>query len=306
MKGEITVDIKKVQYFLAVAETLNFKKAAEKLYISTQALSLQIIQIENELGARLLERTTKKVQLTTEGELFVSKFSPVLKHYEKALREFSDYIEKHKEIVRIGFFNGMEQSKSVTPVVNYLADMASNAEIDVFSSSLGNLKKLMKEDKIDLAVTLLHDNERWDDFEKIVLEKIPVQIVVSKRHPWAAKEKITAEDIKDGTLLLLQLDRGEFIDESIYGSIKCKDSKVVPDVDSLMITLNMGNSFGILPRKFPQMKPRMYKTFKMPPEYLFNFYNACIYKKESPFAGLFETLKEFNINSKKDVPGEPF
>jgi DNA-binding transcriptional LysR family regulator len=297
LRREIFMDIKKVHYFLEVAETLNFRKAAEKLYISTQALSLQIIQIENELGAKLLDRTTKRVLLTPEGELFVMKFKPVLKQYEKALREFNEYINKHKQIIRIGFFNGMEQSKSVTPVVNYLADLISKAEIDVFSSSLGNLKMLIKEDKIDLAVTLVHDRERWEDFETIVLEKIPVQIVVSKRHPWAAKDKITAEDIKDGTLLLLQLDRGEFVDESIYGSIDCKDSKIVPDVDSLMITLNMGNSFGILPKKFPQMKPKMYKTFRMPPEYLFYFYNACIYKKDSPYTDLFKTLKDFKINS---------
>jgi len=287
------MDIKKVQYFLTVSETLNFKKAAEKLYISTQALSLQVIQIENELGTRLLDRTTKRVMLTTEGELFVKKFTPVLKQYEKAVREFRDYVEKHKETVRVGFFNGMEQSKSVTPIVNYLADMASNAEIDVISSPLGSIKEHLREDRIDLAVTLIHEHEKWEGCEKIVLEKIPVQIVVSMRHPWAEKDRITAEDIKEGTLLLLQLDRGEFIDESIYGSIECRDSKVVPDVDSLMMTLNMGNSFGILPRKFPQMKPRMYKTFRMPAEYQFYFYNACIYKKGNPFTGLFETLRDF-------------
>jgi DNA-binding transcriptional LysR family regulator len=287
------MDIKKVQYFLTVAETLNFKKASEKLYISTQALSLQVMQIESELGAKLLDRTTKRVALTPEGELFVKKFTPVLKQYEKALREFRDYAEKHKETVRIGFFNGMEQSKSVTPIVNYLADMASNAEIEVVSSPLGSLKELLRQDRIDLALTLMHEHEKWENCEKIVLEKIPVQIVVSMRHPWAAKDRITAEDIREGTLLLLQLDRGEFIDESIYGSIGCRDSKVVPDVDSLMMTLNMGNSFGILPRKFPQMKPRMYKTFRMPPEYPFFFYNTCIYKTESPFAGLFESLRDF-------------
>jgi len=286
------MDIRKIQYFLTVAETLNFRKASEKLFISPQALSLQIIQMENELCVKLLKRTTKNVQLTPEGELFVKKFKPVLRQFDKALVEFKDYVANNKGTIRIGFFNGMDQSMSVTPVVNHLSDVASNMEIEVFSSTLGSIKKQMREDLLDLAVTLVHERERWDDFEKITMEKIPVQIVVSKRHPWASKDEITAEDIEEGTLLLLELDRDEFISGSIYGNIRCRDAKTVPDVDSLMMTLNVGNSFGIMPVKFHKIETGQYRAFSLPEEYSFCFHSACIYRKGSPFAELFETLKD--------------
>src|SRR6187455_2089427 len=62
-------DLRQLHYFIAVAETSSFRRAAERLHISQPPLSRQIRALEQGLGVRLFERTTAMVKLTREGEL---------------------------------------------------------------------------------------------------------------------------------------------------------------------------------------------------------------------------------------------
>ena len=68
------MDIRRIEYFLAVADTLSFTKAAAQLHISHQALSRQIQLLESELGGKLLERSTTHVALTEAGEKLSETF----------------------------------------------------------------------------------------------------------------------------------------------------------------------------------------------------------------------------------------
>lgn len=76
-----------MRYFLAVAETLHFRRAAEMLHLSQPSLSQQIQQIEAELGVVLFERTNRKVQLTPAGSALVPRLQAVLHNINEALEE---------------------------------------------------------------------------------------------------------------------------------------------------------------------------------------------------------------------------
>ena len=81
------MEIRQMRYFLAVAETLHFRRAADLLHLSQPSLSLQIRQMEEELGAQLFERTQRRVRLTAAGEALVPRLRTLLRSLDEAINE---------------------------------------------------------------------------------------------------------------------------------------------------------------------------------------------------------------------------
>ena len=75
---QIGVTIRQIQAFLAIAEIGNFTRAAERLHVAQPTLSLLLRQLEEELGARLLDRTTRRVELTAAGRDFKNSASRIV------------------------------------------------------------------------------------------------------------------------------------------------------------------------------------------------------------------------------------
>ncbi|MEK7831230.1 MAG: LysR family transcriptional regulator, partial [Acidobacteriota bacterium] len=73
------MELRQIRYFVAVAEELHFRRAAELVHVAQPALSQQIRQLEEEIGAALFERTHHKVQLTSAGKAFYARAQTILK-----------------------------------------------------------------------------------------------------------------------------------------------------------------------------------------------------------------------------------
>lgn len=104
------MELRHLKYFLAVAEELHFRKAAEKLYISQPGLSRQVKQLEELLGTPLLLRDKKKVSLTRAGEYLKGEVEFILNHLEVTKKQLRLIGEGQFGEVRMGFLGSAMQS----------------------------------------------------------------------------------------------------------------------------------------------------------------------------------------------------
>ncbi|WP_282049134.1 LysR family transcriptional regulator [Maribacter aquivivus] len=103
------IELRHLTYFLAVAQELHFRKAAEKLFISQPGLSRQIKQMEDILETQLFERNKKKVALTPAGHYLKTEVEYIFNHLEKVERQLKLVGDGNSGELRIGFLGSAMQ-----------------------------------------------------------------------------------------------------------------------------------------------------------------------------------------------------
>src|SRR5215472_14803354 len=96
------MELRHLRYFVAVAEELNFRGAAQRLNMAQPPLSAQIKSLEEELGARLLERTTRSVKLTSAGRIFLEDARSLLRSSALAAERAREAAQGLAGTLRVG------------------------------------------------------------------------------------------------------------------------------------------------------------------------------------------------------------
>jgi len=104
------MELRHINYFLAVAEDLHFRKAADRLFISQPGLSRQIKQLEKELGFLLFERNNRKVSLTKAGAYLKQEFSMALKNLDTVIQHAKLLDEGNEGQINFGYVGSAMQN----------------------------------------------------------------------------------------------------------------------------------------------------------------------------------------------------
>jgi DNA-binding transcriptional LysR family regulator len=148
------IELRHFVYFLAVAEELHYRKAAEKLYISQPGLSTQIKQMEGILQTQLFIRDKKKVRLTPAGEFLKGEVEFILNHLEQTKKQLKLIGEGHLGEIRIGFLGSAMQ----LVIPNLLLDLKEKFPfIHTSLEELSNRAQIsaILRDKLDLGFVRL-------------------------------------------------------------------------------------------------------------------------------------------------------
>lgn len=174
------IEIRHLKYFLAVAEELHFRKAAEKLFISQPGLSRQIKQMELELGLVLFERTNKKVVLTKAGNYLKDEVTMLLKNLNDSFDHAQLIQEGMEGHISIGYVGSAMQNvipelllkiKEDHPKVHYsLREMENPDQI-----------RALMQSEIDLAFVRLDKVPRGLEIRPVFEDTF--SLVLPKNHP---------------------------------------------------------------------------------------------------------------------------
>ena len=190
------MDLYQIRYFLAIAETSSFTKAAERLYVSQPSLSAGIKKLEKEMGVVLFERGGRKVLLTPAGEFFLKKAENILKEYQSALHVLKGF--KDSPTLKLGTLHTI-RGCNLARLIGAYRQQHPNVTIELYNSHLEELQDWLEQGKIDLAITSLGHNEDSKTSQELFRQKL--LLAVSPEHPFARRSSIQLADLEGEPLI---------------------------------------------------------------------------------------------------------
>ena len=181
------LDLRLVRYFTVVAECRHFGRAATELRIAQPSLSRQIRQLEQRLGARLLDRTPQGSRLTEAGEVFLPRARALLRSAAQAAAATRAAAQPSR--ITIGYTVGL----IVTPAVRNLRRQHPDADVQTLHLDWNEPREALLDHRVDAVVTRLPI--RTDGLHVTILYDEPRVLLVPVDHRLAGKESVTLDDI---------------------------------------------------------------------------------------------------------------
>ncbi|GAB7046408.1 LysR family transcriptional regulator [Catenuloplanes indicus] len=185
----VDLDLRLVQCFTVVAEHGHFGRAAEALRTTQPSLSRQIQRLEQQLGVRLLDRTTHGTRLTDAGEVFLPLAAGLLRAATEAMARTR--AAARPAAITIGYTKGLIITDGVRAMRRHHPDAEVHTRLLAWSESRGALVEHL----VDAVVTRLPF--RTDRLRVTVLHDEPRVLVVSRDHPLAGRQSVTLDDIAE-------------------------------------------------------------------------------------------------------------
>ncbi|MDO4688015.1 MAG: DNA-binding transcriptional regulator OxyR [Plesiomonas sp.] len=195
------MNIRDLEYLVALAEHKHFRKAAEACYVSQPTLSGQIRKLEDELGVMLLERTSRKVLFTQSGLLLVEQARKVLRQV-KVLKEMASVQgEDMSGPLHMGVIPTL--GPYLLPhIVPMLRHTFPKLELYLHEAQTHQLLAQLDAGQVDcVLLALVKETEAFVD---IPLFDEPMQLAVCCDHPWSSRDSINMRDLSGEHILMLE------------------------------------------------------------------------------------------------------
>lgn len=190
--------VKQLQCFVAVAEELNFRRAADRLCMSQPPLTRQIQNLEELVGVALLDRGSKKVALSAAGQAFLGRCRHILTELESAVASVQHFLPPQP----MRFVLGVTTVLDIGVMPDFaavLAEALPGAAIETMRTISIELMELMRLDRIDLAIIGL-PSPVPDIVVAEVIHSEPLMVALSARHPAAACDHIDLRNLAQDRL----------------------------------------------------------------------------------------------------------
>jgi LysR family hca operon transcriptional activator len=195
----VTLELRHLRYFVAVAEAGSLKLAAEeKLHTTQPSLSRQIRDLEHEVGVALLLRGPRGVELTAAGRLFLDHARMTLSQAEIAVQSVRQIANPTKPYFALGFMIGHEVTWLPAAVL-LLRDELPNIRVAISTQNSPQLAAALSDGRIDIAFLRREDGGPDLAFSHLVEE--PFEVFLPKDHPLAAQSSIRVQEIVGETFL---------------------------------------------------------------------------------------------------------
>jgi DNA-binding transcriptional LysR family regulator len=250
------MELRHLRYFIAVAEELNFRRAADKLHIAQPPLSTQIKALERELRVRLFERTTRSVRLTHTGRVFLEEAKAVVQASEQAEQRARQAEQGLSGVLRVGVIAPMANAW-LAGILRKFRQKFPGVQLSFFDMT--SAEQLRRLQAYELDAGFLRPPIAFPELDfKILVESRQV-LALPSGHPLARKGALEWLDFNDQELVLMHpsVQHGfydGFFAECARVGAKPRAVQYANDIQTKMWLISAG--FGIAPTIAPLTEVR--------------------------------------------------
>src|SRR5213594_3686209 len=189
------MELRHLRYFVAVAEDLNFTKAATKLHLAQPSLTRQIHNLEEELGVRLLTRTKSHVALTEEGRSFLVDARRILALATESILAVQRLSRGESGQLNIAYLSNFD-FELLPETLGVFRQTFQHIALNLFDMTPAEQLRALEARKIDLGFVGLRPPAATRDLQWEVIARHRTVVVLPLKHPLARKRQVKLGDLK--------------------------------------------------------------------------------------------------------------
>jgi DNA-binding transcriptional LysR family regulator len=194
-----TIDLHHLRSLVTLAEELNFGRAAERLHMSQPPLTRLLSETERQIGARLFERTTRRVRLTPVGEVFIAEARAVLARAEEAMESVRTAVRRQSGQLRLAYTARALQT--VLPqLVAQLRERDHEVSIDLVELVSGAQKEALENGQVDAGFA--DQSIEVPGFSSLLLHQEALAVLLPGNHRLAQNPSLDLIDLAEETFIL--------------------------------------------------------------------------------------------------------
>ncbi|WP_437613667.1 LysR substrate-binding domain-containing protein [Erwinia sp. V71] len=245
------MELRYLRYFVAVAQTRNFTRAAEMLGISQPPLSQQILRLEREIGTPLLKRLTRGVELTEAGEVFYQDACQILELTGNALEKAKSIARGVSGQLSLGFAGSTAFHPAIFTLLRRFQTRYPAMLLQPHEASMAKLMHELEEGTLDVAFVRL-PCESSKAFNLQIIASEAMHIVLPSSHPLSHSNTLSLQQLKGTPLITFPREIAPSLYESIISAclrsgFQPQTGPQSPQISSLISMVEAGFGFAMVP-----------------------------------------------------------
>jgi DNA-binding transcriptional LysR family regulator len=249
------MELRHLRYFVAVAEELHFRRAAERLHVAQPAVSEQVRKLEEELGVRLFERTQRSVSLTDAGAAMLEEARRVLRQAEIAQMVARNAQDRATAVLRIGYLPD-SLPVAIPRALQHLAEAAPRVETRLETATTLGLIEAVRARRLDAAIVGLPAPTRGLRTTSLGYQGAVAALPVT--HPRAVDPALVLEHLAPERVVVLPRDTNPAFHNAVVSI--CRDAGLSPTlvevaeprVEQALLAVSSGAGIALLPESVTQ------------------------------------------------------
>lgn len=195
-----TVDLRELRLFLTLAEELHFGRTAEKLRLTPSRVSQSLRELELKLGAQLVHRTSRRVQLTPYGQQFQREIRPAVEQLDGVLERSNTAARSLEGTLRLGLLSGPAGGQQLVETIREFETLHPECNVEIHQLSWDDPFAPLSEKEIDVMATWL-PLEQPDLVIGPTLTRQRRVLAVASGHPLAERDAVDLEELADAPVI---------------------------------------------------------------------------------------------------------